>query len=65
MKEETIEMVTFQCVECDKVYQKPMSWVEDTPKMRCVCGSELDVDQVFNEIVLEPKPSYLAFPRFM
>ncbi len=62
MKEEN-ELVTFQCVECDKVYKKPLQWVEDTPQMRCICGAQLDVDQVFNEIVLEPKSSYLAFPR--
>ncbi len=63
MKEDKSDQVIIQCVECDRVFKKPVQWVEVTPRMRCVCGAQLDVDQVFNEVVLEPKSLYLAYPR--
>ncbi|WP_154222807.1 hypothetical protein [Marinicella rhabdoformis] len=63
VKEKFSDQIAMQCVECERIYHKPIQWVEVTPRMRCVCGAQLDVDQVFCEIVLEPKLMYLAFPR--
>ncbi|WP_154222808.1 hypothetical protein [Marinicella rhabdoformis] len=56
--------VMLQCVECERKYLKPFLWLEQASKMTCVCGTVLDVDEVYGDILAEKKESYLLYPRF-
>lgn len=46
------EKIVLQCADCDYKYKKTLKWLENTHTFVCCsCESELDIDEVINDIV--------------
>lgn len=44
------DFVVMQCACCDFKYKKSLQWLEKNSSFRCVCGEDLDVDELLLEV---------------
>lgn len=47
--------ILVQCACCDFKYKKSIGWLEKTESFRCVCGEELDVDELLTDFYTSGK----------
>jgi len=46
------DKITLQCADCDQKYKKTLKWLENAHTLVCAhCDAELDIDEVYNDVM--------------
>lgn len=60
------EKITLQCADCDFKYKRTLKWLENAHNLFCSkCQTDLDIDEVVNEILASENPDevYIIYQR--